>query len=69
MAPIAYCRACLVLVAMATTSDDRERLHALLDAWAPDGELNEKQALCYRCGRHGTVLYYEALPRPPESGA
>lgn len=57
--PIAYCRACLIHVAMAAASDDRERLHALLDAWTPGGELKEKQALCYRCGQYGKVFYFE----------
>ena len=58
--PSAYCRACLIKVAMADTPEDRELLDALLNAWSPGGELTQRQGHCARCGQYGEVSYYEA---------
>ena len=56
----AYCRACLIKVALASTSEDRELLDALLNEWSPGGELKERQGYCARCGHYGEVSSYEA---------
>ena len=60
MHPIAYCKTCLILVAMAATPEDQERLDALLDTWTPGGELLQRQGHCAKCGQDGEVSYYAA---------
>lgn len=60
MHPIAYCRKCLILVAMAQTPEDRTRLDALLDTWTPGGELVQGQGPCAKCGLSGEVSFYAA---------
>ena len=61
---LAYCRACLIKVAMAEAPEDRVRLDALLDSWTPGGELKQRQGHCGRCGQSGEVSYY--APFEPE---
>ncbi len=58
---LAYCRACLIKVAMAENPEDRVRLDALLDSWTPGGELKERQGHCGRCGQYDEVSYYSPL--------
>lgn len=60
MHPIAYCRKCLILVAMAATPEDRTRLDALLDTWTPGGELVQRQGPCAKCSQFAEVSYYAA---------
>ena len=61
---LAYCRACLIKVAMAEAPEDRVRLDALLDSWTPGGELKQRLGHCGRCGQYGEVSYY--APFEPE---
>ena len=49
---------------MAESPEDRARLHDLLDAWTPGGELKQRQGHCGRCGQYGEVSYYD----PADSG-
>lgn len=51
MHPVAYCRTCLILVAMAATPEDKERLGGLLDTWTLGRELLQRQGLCGKCGQ------------------
>ena len=55
---IAYCRSCLIQIAMPSTPEDLERLGYLLATWTRDGELVQRQGRCARCGDAGEVSHY-----------
>jgi ferredoxin len=61
MNPIAYCRACLIQVALADGPEDQTRLQAFLETWTPGRELKQRSDHCARCGDYGEVSYYDAI--------
>jgi hypothetical protein len=64
LAVSAYCRDCLIKVALAESLEDRGRLDALLENWTPGAELKLQKGDCARCGRKGEVSYFEVPPNP-----
>lgn len=56
---LAYCQACFIQVAMSRAPDDGARSDALLDAWRPEGEPQQREGDCRRCGHHRKLRYFE----------
>lgn len=61
MNQIAYCRACLIQVALADGPEDQTRLQAFLETWTPGRELKQRSDHCARCGDYGEVSYYDTI--------
>jgi hypothetical protein len=61
MNAIAYCRACLIQVALANGLEDQARLQVFLETWTPGRELKQRPDQCARCGDYGEVSYYDAV--------